>query len=159
MNISFMSFITELFSNPLLFILAISIFGVMIVNGKTDAPNAIATCISTRAITPRKAIIMAGIFEFLGVFIMSLFSSNVVSTIYKIANFGSNPNHAILAVSVGLISAIIWAHSSEKIGIPTSSTTTSAASTASAAAAAAAADRAPPDPGCHGWARPADPAR
>ena len=36
------------------------------VNGWTDAPNAIATCISTRSINPRGAV-LAAIFNFLGV--------------------------------------------------------------------------------------------
>ena len=31
--------------------------GVIMVNGWTDAPNAIATCISTRSINPRGAIV------------------------------------------------------------------------------------------------------
>jgi PiT family inorganic phosphate transporter len=45
---------------------------VIMINGWTDAPNAIATCVSTRAISPKKAIIMAVFFNFLGVFVMSL---------------------------------------------------------------------------------------
>ena len=40
--------------------------GVILVNGWTDAPNAIATCVSTRSIGPTPAIIMAAVFNFLG---------------------------------------------------------------------------------------------
>jgi len=37
------------------------------VNGWTDAPNAIATCVSTRSISPRAAIVMAAFFDFFGI--------------------------------------------------------------------------------------------
>ena len=43
--------------------------GVILVNGWTDAPNAIATCIGTRSIHPKAAIVMAAVFNFLGVFV------------------------------------------------------------------------------------------
>ena len=41
--------------------------GVIFVNGWTDAPNAIATCVTTRCLPPKAAIIMSAIFNFLGV--------------------------------------------------------------------------------------------
>jgi len=65
-----MDFIRELISNPALLITLILTTGVILVNGWTDAPNAIATCISTRAIKPKDAILLAAVFNFLGVFIM-----------------------------------------------------------------------------------------
>ena len=41
--------------------------GVIFVNGWTDAPNAIATCIATRCINVRAAILTSAVFNFLGV--------------------------------------------------------------------------------------------
>jgi len=64
--------------------------GVIFVNGWTDAPNAIATCVSTRAMKPENVIIMAAIFNFLGVFVMTLFNAKVASTICKMVDFGDN---------------------------------------------------------------------
>ena len=52
-------FINQMFQNPMLFISVILTLGVVLVNGWTDAPNAIATCVSTRAIGVRKAIILS----------------------------------------------------------------------------------------------------
>ena len=40
--------------------------GVIVVNGATDAPNAIATVVSTRAMKPKPAIVMAAVCNFLG---------------------------------------------------------------------------------------------
>ena len=50
---------------------------VIFVNGWTDAPNAIATCVVTRCMSARGAILMAAVFNFLGVFLMSLISPAV----------------------------------------------------------------------------------
>ena len=71
MTITLTDFIQQLFSNPVLFVTVILTLSVILVNGWTDAPNAIATCVSTRAMTPRAAIMMAAIFNFLGVLLMT----------------------------------------------------------------------------------------
>ena len=113
-------YINCLFTNPILFIISILVLGLMVVNGMTDAPNAIATCISTRTIKPRSAIIMAAIFDAAGVFIMSLISSNVVSTMSNLVDYGDNNNYALIALSAGIIGAILWAVLATKFGIPSS---------------------------------------
>ena len=73
-NMTIQAFITSLINNPILIFFTLLVLGLMIVNGATDAPNAIATCISTRTIKPKEAIIMAAIFDSAGVFIMSIIS-------------------------------------------------------------------------------------
>ena len=117
---SFENFIVQLTQNLPLCIITILILGVILVNGWTDAPNAIATCISTRSIHPKKAIIMAAIFNFLGVFVMTLLSSNVAETIYNIANFGSDYSNALIALCAGLVAIVLWAIVAWYFGIPTS---------------------------------------
>lgn len=69
MTVSLSNFLSQLISNPALLITVVLTLGVILVNGWTDAPNAIATCVSTRCISPRKAIWMAAVFNFLGVFL------------------------------------------------------------------------------------------
>ena len=49
MTIALPDFIAELTQNPALFITVLLTLGVILVNGWTDAPNAIATCVSTEA--------------------------------------------------------------------------------------------------------------
>ena len=120
MELSFGNFILQLSKNIPLCIITILILGVILVNGWTDAPNAIATCISTRSIYPKKAIIMAAIFNFLGVFVMTLLSSTVAETIYNIANFGNNYSNALIALCAGLVAIVLWAIVAWYFGIPTS---------------------------------------
>ena len=47
-NISLSYFIDQLGSHPILLVSVLLTLGVIFVNGWTDAPNAIATCVSTR---------------------------------------------------------------------------------------------------------------
>lgn len=120
MDLSFKNFIFQLSHTPSLFIIVALVLGVILVNGWTDAPNAIATCVATRSIKPKKAIIMAAVFNFLGVFFMTLVSATVVQTIYNIANFGTNANSALTALCAGLIAIVTWAVLAWYYGIPTS---------------------------------------
>ena len=120
MELTIENFIKQMSQNPPLCIITVLILGVILVNGWTDAPNAIATCISTRSIHPKKAIIMATVFNFLGVFVMTLLSSTVAETIYNIANFGNNPSSALIALCAGLVAIVLWAVIAWYFGIPTS---------------------------------------
>ena len=120
MTISFMDFINNLIANPFLVIVSILTLGVMFVNGWTDAPNAIATCVSTRSINPKKAIIMAAICDFLGVLIMTIFSNAVAQTIYNMVDFGSNSADAVIALCAALFAIVSWSVLAWFFGIPTS---------------------------------------
>ena len=120
MELSFQNFLIQLFNNPALFVITILILGVILVNGWTDAPNAIATCVSTRSISPKKAIIMAAIFNFLGVFVMTFISSTVAETIYNMVDFGNDSSNALIALCAGLIAIVSWAILAWIFGIPTS---------------------------------------
>lgn len=120
MTISFLDFIYELTHNLPLLITVILTLGVILVNGWTDAPNAIATCVSTRAITPRAAIIMAAIFNFLGVFVMTIINANVAQTIYNMVDFGGDSGDALIALCAALFAIVLWATAAWYFGIPTS---------------------------------------
>ena len=58
MTISLVEFISQLISNPVLAITVALVLGVVLVNGWTDAPNAIATCVSTQSMSPKAAILI-----------------------------------------------------------------------------------------------------
>ena len=120
MELSFKNYISQLVSSPTLILITVLILGVILVNGWTDAPNAIATCVSTRSIRPKRAIFMAAICNFLGVFVMTFLSSTVAQTLYNIANFGENSSYALIALSAGLIAIVSWAVIAWAFGIPTS---------------------------------------
>ncbi len=120
MEITFVSFLEQLIANPALIIITILTLGVILVNGWTDAPNAIATCVSTRSLSPKKSIMMAAIFNFLGVFIMTTFNATVVQTIYKMVDFGNNSEQALIALAAAMVSIVVWAIAAWWFGIPTS---------------------------------------
>ncbi len=120
MDVSLKVFLEQLVSNPVLIIIVILTLAVILINGWTDAPNAIATCVSTKAISPRNAIIMAAIFNFLGVLVMTLINSSVAQTLYKMVDFGDNAANALSALSAALVGIVIWATLAWAFGIPTS---------------------------------------
>ena len=115
-----MTFIQDILANPPLLITVILTIGVILVNGWTDAPNAIATCISTRAIKPRQAILMAAFFNFLGVFVMTMINKSVAMTISNMVDFGTDIRASSIALSGALASIVVWATAAWYFGIPTS---------------------------------------
>ncbi len=120
MNTSFEYFWSQMTQNPLLFLAVVLTLGVILVNGWTDAPNAIATCVVTRCMSARSAIVMAAVFNFLGVYVMTILSPKVAETITKMVDFGSDPDQAIIALSAAMFSIVTWATVAFLFGIPTS---------------------------------------
>ena len=115
-----LSFWNQMTANPLLFIAVTLTLGVILVNGWTDAPNAIATCVVTRCMQPRAAILMAAVFNFLGVFVMTMVNATVVETITKMVEFGNDSDLAVIALSAALFAIVLWATLAWLFGIPTS---------------------------------------
>lgn len=120
MTISLSEFLSQLTTNPLLAVTVILTLGVIMVNGGTDAPNAIATCVSTRALSPRGAILMAAVFNFLGVFVMTMVNASVAATIYNLVDFGGNTEAAVTALCAALVAIVVWSGTSWWFGLPTS---------------------------------------
>lgn len=120
MEITFLDFISELSENPALIFTTVLTLGVILVNGWTDAPNAIATCVSTRAMSLRSAIFMAAVFNLLGVIAMTLLNQKVAETIYNMVDFHGNVNNALVALCAALTAIVLWATAAWLFGIPTS---------------------------------------
>ncbi len=85
-------------------------------NGFHDAANAIATSVSTRALTPKVALAMAAIMNFIGAFLGQKVAKTVSDTIDP--GVGS---HALIIVMAGLIGAIAWNLTTWYFGLPSSS--------------------------------------
>ena len=113
-------FMGQLQGNAMLIISTILTLGVILVNGWTDAPNAIATCVSTRAIGVRKAIIMAAVLNFFGVFVMTIINASVAMTIYNMVDFGGDAEKSLMALCAAMAAIVIWATAAWYFGIPTS---------------------------------------
>ncbi|AFM02005.1 MULTISPECIES: inorganic phosphate transporter [Desulfitobacterium] len=85
------------------------------INGFHDTANAIATSVSTRALTPKRAIIIAAILNFVG----ALVSTGVAQTIAKdIVNPEFVTQEIVIAALIG---AIFWNLATWYFGIPSSS--------------------------------------
>ena len=89
-------------------------------NGFHDAANAIATSVSTRALTPRVTLAMAAVFNLVG----ALLSTGVAMTIGSgIIDISPDSGVAGLVVVLsGLIGAIGWNLITWRLGLPSSST-------------------------------------
>ena len=118
---SIIVFWNQMVANPLLFVAVTLTLGVILVNGWTDAPNAIATCVVTRCMPPKAAILMAAVFNFLGVFVMTKISNEVAVTITSMVNFGQHDGSTVIIVLCAAMLAIVtWATLAWVFGIPTS---------------------------------------
>ncbi len=120
MQIGFTQFLSLITHNPLMLITAVLTLAVIMVNGWTDAPNAIATCVSTRALPAKQAILMAAIMNFFGVLVMTMINAKVAMTIYNMVDFGGNTGNATKALCAALVAIVVWAVAAWKFGIPTS---------------------------------------
>jgi PiT family inorganic phosphate transporter len=84
-------------------------------NGFHDTANAIATSVSTRALTPRTAVLVASILNFLGAFVSLKVAATIATGIV-------NPEAVTLSVVLaGLVGAISWNLVTWFLGLPSSS--------------------------------------
>ena len=88
-------------------------------NGFHDAANIVATIIASRAMTPAMAVVIVGVFEFLGPL---LGGTAVANTIGKFVTLGDVQAVLSLAILIsGLMGAIVWNLATWYFGIPSSS--------------------------------------
>lgn len=103
-----------------------------LVNGFHDAANSIATVVSTKVLTPFQAVVWAGLFNVVAIFIFDL---SVGNTIAKTVNTSAIDLWVILA---GLLAATAWNLFTWALGLPSSSSHTLIGGFAGAAMAYAA---------------------
>lgn len=87
------------------------------INGFHDTANAIATAVSTRALKPRTAIMMAAFMNFLG----AMMFTGVAKTIGGSVANPANLDNGLQVLIATLIAAIIWNLATWWFGIPSSS--------------------------------------
>ncbi|QHN50298.1 inorganic phosphate transporter [Geobacillus stearothermophilus] len=103
------------------------------INGFHDTANAIATSVSTRALTPRQAIILAATMNFIG----ALTFTGVAKTITKDIVDPFTLENGSLVILAALVAAIAWNLITWYYGIPSSSSHALIGSVAGAAISAA----------------------
>lgn len=95
------------------------VLAVILVNGWTDAPNAIATAVGSGALTFRRGVWTAAVCNFAGAALACLCFPAVADTIGQLVAF-SSPRSATVALNAALLSIILWAVSAWRFGLPTS---------------------------------------
>ncbi len=98
---------------PVLLLLA----AVILVNGWTDAPNAIATTVAAGVLSFPAAVALAAVFNLLGVVCTAAVSDAVARTLWSMADFGP---YALTALSAALAATALWAVFAWRFGVPTS---------------------------------------
>jgi PiT family inorganic phosphate transporter len=104
-------------TTALVVVIVIVALGFDYTNGFHDAANAIATSISTRALTPRVALLMAAVMNFLGAFL----GTEVAETVGKGIISAPSGKHGLVIVLSALIGAITWNLITWYFGLPSSS--------------------------------------
>ena len=110
------------------FLLCFSLFLILLfefINGFHDTANAVATVIYTQAMRPGHAVVLSGVFNFLGVL------SGGLAVAYAIVNLlpidlltSGDSTHLIAMIFAIVISAIIWNLGTWWLGLPASSSHT-----------------------------------
>lgn len=120
MPLSFFEFLYQLCENPALFTTVLLTLAVLLVNGWTDAPNAIASAVVTGALPFRSAVVLAAVCNFLGVLCVTSVNASVAETVYSIAAFGGGPRRALTTLCAAMAAIVLWAGLAWLFGIPTS---------------------------------------
>ncbi|WP_129782922.1 inorganic phosphate transporter [Promicromonospora panici] len=89
-------------------------------NGFHDAANAIATSVSTRALTPRVALVMAAAMNFAGALLGTEVAETIATSIVNLA--GASTHAELTVVLCALLGAIVWNLITWWFGLPSSST-------------------------------------
>ena len=135
MPLSFFDFLAQAGREPALLITALLTLAVLVVNGWTDAPNAIAGAVVTGALPFRRAVALAAVCNFLGVLCVTSVNASVADTIYSLASFGGGSRAAMAALCAAMAAVVLWAALAWCFGIPTSESHALAAGVSGAAVA------------------------
>ncbi|KXB32913.1 inorganic phosphate transporter, partial [Atopobium deltae] len=96
-------------TNPFLAIVMFLVLGTIFVNGATDAANAIAEPVGTRAINVDAAIFMSVVCNFIGLIGMTLVSTAVADTMSGMVDFGGDSHAALIALAAATVGIVTWA--------------------------------------------------
>jgi PiT family inorganic phosphate transporter len=90
------------------------VLGAEFVNGWTDAPNAIATVVSTRVLSPSKAVVMAVVLNIVGAMSGTAVAETVGKGIVKVGALD------LLTLGSAVVTVIVWGSVAWRYGLPIS---------------------------------------
>jgi PiT family inorganic phosphate transporter len=111
-------------------VIIILAWGYDFINGVNDCANAIATTVSTRALKPYQAVLMAAVFNALGAFLTTAVAKTIGKGIVDPADI------SLWILVFALVGAIVWSGGCSYLGIPISITHAMVGGLMGAAAAA-----------------------
>ena len=114
------SALAELLLVPGLLPVALLTLGVLLVNGWTDAPNAIATAVSSGALPFPAAAALAAVCDLLGALLAAALFPAVTETVLELAQFGGDRQSALWALCAALGAVVLWSTVAWIFGLPTS---------------------------------------
>jgi PiT family inorganic phosphate transporter len=98
-------------------IIIVMIFNVT--NGFHDASNMVGTLVASRALSPAQAILLVGVFTFIGPVVGGTAVADTVGGFIIIQNLP--PMHTLLIVLCGVLAAVIWNLVTWRLSLPSSS--------------------------------------
>src|SRR3954451_25365466 len=101
--------------NVLLVVVVVVALGFDFTNGFHDTANSIATSVSTRALSPRLAVIISAFLNFAGAFVSFKVAATIASGLVN------NESVTLEIVLAGLVGAIAWNVATWHHGLPSSS--------------------------------------
>jgi PiT family inorganic phosphate transporter len=101
------------FTLGLILVLAL-VLAAEFVNGWTDAPNAIATVVSTRVLSPKRAIVMATILNMVGAFSGTAVAATIGTGIVDASVIN------LTTIAAAMIALVSWSSFAARFGLPTS---------------------------------------
>ena len=118
--LSLYEFFSQLLHSPTLTVTVLLILSVLLVNGWTDAPNAIACAVVTGSLSFRTGVLLAAVCNLLGVLWSCLCAPAVSYTIYSLVQFSGSPQDTLYALCAAMGAIVLWAAAAWWFGIPTS---------------------------------------
>ncbi len=99
---------------PMLLLVLALVLAAEFVNGWTDAPNAIATVVGTRVLSPRKAILLATTFNIVGTFCGTAVAATIGKDIVNASVID------LPTIAAAMLSIVLWSSVAAHYGLPTS---------------------------------------
>lgn len=111
----------EIWHDPWLMAVLVAVGLVIFVNGWTDAPCAIATCVASGVMSKRRAALLAAIFNLLGIAVCTTASPAVAKTVMESVFLPyDHPDRALAVLLCALVATALLAVLAWAFGIPTS---------------------------------------
>ena len=116
---AFSDLLCHMARSPALAFTVLLTLAVLVVNGWTDAPNAIAGVVVSGALPFPAAAVLAALCNCAGVLSVTA-AAPVARTVYSMARFGGTPRQALCALCAAMTAVVLWAVAAWALGIPTS---------------------------------------